>query len=661
MGGLAVALAVAGVVLHLLPGALPAGDYGAWWVTNAAAALAIAVPAGLVAARRPENPLGWLLLTLALAHAVTAAGREYALHALPLGSELPLGRAALWVSGWTYTDFPLLVPLFFLFPDGTLPSRRWRPAFALAWTLAIASTVWIAVQPGPMLPSGDRASVNPLPWAWYYDLLAHLGDWLLWLLVASLFVGIAAMVTRALTVTGPARRSILLVAVAALILAVELGHEDYRAYAGMEYVGAGVEVLLAAAIAVAILRYGLYAIDVVISRTLVYGGLTVLLGVVYVSVVALTQEVIHSAVLGSVPAAALVALLFAPARAWLQRASERLLFGEREDPYAVMASVTRGLDTPDLGAVLPALAATIAQTLKLGSVAIELDREDGSAIVAQAGVPRGEPVVQALEHAGERVGRLLLGPRSPGERFTAGELRLFADIARQAAVAAYAVLLTEDLQRARMELITAREEERRRLRRDLHDGLGPTLAGISLQAATARVLTGRDPAAADALLVRVVSESQAAIADVRRLVYALRPAALDELGLVPALRLQADRFPGLEVTVLAPERLGRLPAAVEVAVYRIATEALTNVARHAAADRCTITLAVNGALELEVRDDGAGMRAGWQQGVGVASIRERAAELGGSCVIASAEGGGTRVAARLPLAPGSIAATGETG
>jgi signal transduction histidine kinase len=659
LAALAMALGVAGVVLHLVPGELPAGGYGAWWVTNAAGALAIALPGALLAARRPRNPLGWLLLALALAHGVTAAGREYALHALAPGSALPLGRAALWVSGWTYTDFPLLVPLLFLFPDGTLPSRRWRPAFAATWALAIAATGWVAVQPGPMLPSDLAAAANPLPWSGYYALLAHLGDWLEWLLVASLLVGIGGILLRARAADGPARRSLVLVAVAATILALELGHEDYRAYAGMEYAGAAVEVLLAAAIALAILRYGLYAIDLVVSRTLVYGGLTVVLGLVYVSVVALAQDVIHSDVLGSVPAAILVALLFAPARAWLQRASDRLLFGAREDPYAVIASVSRGLATPDLGAVLPALAQTIAETLKLPSVAIELDREDGAAVVAQTGAPRGEPVVLVLRHAGERVGRLLLGPRSPGERFTARELRLFTDIARQAAVAAYAVRLTEDLQRSRGELVAAREEERRRLRRDLHDGLGPTLAGISLQVATARVLAKRDPAAADALLGRLVEESQAAIADVRRLVYALRPPALDELGLVPALRMQADRFPGLAVAVVAPESLERLPAAVEVAVYRIATEALTNVSRHAAASHCTITLGVNGGVELEVRDDGAGMAAGWQPGVGVASIRERAAELGGSCTITGADGGGTCIVARLPLGTSAAAGAAE--
>jgi signal transduction histidine kinase len=229
---------------------------------------------------------------------------------------------------------------------------------------------------------------------------------------------------------------------------------------------------------------------------------------------------------------------------------------------------------------------------------------------------------------------------------------LFEDVARQVGVAAHAVRLTGDLRTSRRQLVTAREEERRRIRRDLHDGLGPTLAGMSLQLGSARTLLGRDAGAADRLLERLVEETQAALADVRRLVYDLRPPALDELGLVPALRQQAQRFPGLEVVVDAPEPVGPLPAAVEVAAYRIATEALTNVSRHAAARACTITIAVNGALELEVCDDGRGMPAGWRAGIGVTSILERAAELGGSCELHAGDGGGTRVHARLPL-PGS--------
>jgi two-component system NarL family sensor kinase len=651
LAALSAALAATGVALHLLPGELPAGDYGSWWFTNAVAGIGIALPGGLVAARRPRNPLGWLMLALALAHGVTAASREYSLHALAANSDLPFGVAALWLSGWTYIDFPLVIPLFFLFPDGRLAGRSWRLVFVPGMAFAAVVTVAIATFPGSMLDGG--APFDPLAWPWLGTQFVRLGDWSVYVLVAVSLLGIASMLVKAAAAMGAARRGIVLVSIASTVMTLEVGHEDiWPSFNGEEYVGAAVIMLVVVAMALAILHYGLYEIDLVVRRTVVYGGLTLVLGLAYVAAVVLATALGGSRTLGAVPAAVLVALLFAPLRDRLQRASDHLLFGERDDPYAVISNLGERLDASDPASVLPTLAETVAQTLRLSYVAIELERDEGPEVVAQRGELRGEPVTIPLAYGGEQVGTLSLGPRTPGEQFTASELRLFADIARQAAVAAHAVRLTEDLQRSREQLITAREEERRRLHRDLHDGLGPTLAGISLQIGSARLLLGRDVQAADRLLAQLVDETTTAIADVRRLIYALRPPALDELGLVPALRMQAERFPDLDVRVLAPDEIASLPAAVEVAVYRIATEALTNVSRHADASSCTITVGVNGHLELEVRDDGAGMVAGWRPGVGVASIRERAAELGGTCDVASVVGGGTRVVARLPL-PGA--------
>ena len=529
-----------------------------------------------------------------------------------------------------------LVPIVFLFPDGRLPSRRWMVPFVLAMTPALLAALWLAVEPGPMLPSG--APSNPFGWPGLYDPIARLGTWFLVMCAAGLMSGIVAMFARVWDADGADRRRLLLVALAALILVAELLHEDFASYAGEEWAGAAVTVLFAAAIAIAILRYGLYEIDLVVSRTLVYGGVTLVLGGAYAGIVTAA----------GMPAAVAVAVLFAPVRAWLQRASDRLLFGDRGDPYAVIATVGRRLDGGEVhgrAAVLPALASTIAQTLKLSYVAIEL----GGTLAAECGRPAAQALTLPLHYGGVTLGQLSLCPRDARDRVTAGEQTLLEDVARQVAVAAHAVALTDDLERSRRDLVTAREEERRRVRRDLHDGLGPSLAGISLQLASARMLLHRDLDAADALLTALVDETQTAITDVRRLVYALRPPALDELGLVPALRMQAERFPGLQVSVHAPESVDQLPAAVEVAAYRIATEALTNVSRHAAATECTIDLRMHDRLELEVSDDGIGLATGWRPGIGVNSIRERAIELGGSCVIEGGEGGGTRVSASLPL------------
>jgi signal transduction histidine kinase len=240
-------------------------------------------------------------------------------------------------------------------------------------------------------------------------------------------------------------------------------------------------------------------------------------------------------------------------------------------------------------------------------------------------------------------------------------------VARQAGVVAHAVRLTADLQRsnehlrtARERLVTAREEERRRLRRDLHDSLGPQLAGLVLRLDAARNLLRRDVDAAEMLLQDIADTAQRTVADIRHLVDGLRPRALDELGLIEALRQYAIQYElaGPRISVDAPDRLPPLPAAVEVAAYRIVTEALTNVARHAGAISCAVRLAVDkpaAMLCLEITDDGCGLPLAPRDGVGLASMRERAEELGGSCTVQSAEGDGTTVGVRLPCtvpAPG---------
>jgi signal transduction histidine kinase len=204
--------------------------------------------------------------------------------------------------------------------------------------------------------------------------------------------------------------------------------------------------------------------------------------------------------------------------------------------------------------------------------------------------------------------------------------------------------------------VAAREEERRRLRRDLHDGLGPTLAGIALGLDVAGNTLADDPDGARAVLRELKAETAASIGDVRRLVNDLRPPALDEFGLTAALRQHADRVSvrdgHLAVTVNAPPHLRALPAAVEVAAYRIAMEAVTNAARHASARQCQLRLTLDDTLEVEVCDDGVGLPTARREGVGLAAMRERAAELGGTCLIEGRPGGGTRVLARLPLPRG---------
>jgi signal transduction histidine kinase len=264
----------------------------------------------------------------------------------------------------------------------------------------------------------------------------------------------------------------------------------------------------------------------------------------------------------------------------------------------------------------------------------------------------GDPIRLPLAYQGETIGQLILSPRAPGEVFSAADRQLLDDLARQAGVAAHEIGLTIALQRSRERLVTAREEERRRLRRDLHDGLGSQLAALHLRAGTLRALIPPGLPAADAGVLELQSEIHAAIGDIRRLVYELRPPALDELGLDGALRslaAQCSSQNGLQVRVDAPEKVPPLPAAVEVAAYRIAQEALANVVRHAQAHTCRVQLRLADALCLEILDDGLGLPAARQAGVGLRSMRERAEELGGTCVVDSPTAGGAQVLVRLPL------------
>jgi signal transduction histidine kinase len=427
--------------------------------------------------------------------------------------------------------------------------------------------------------------------------------------------------------------------------------------------------LVPISIGIAILRYRLWDIDVLINRTLVYGTLTACVVALYVLVVGSLGTLLQAQgnFIVSLLATGLVAILFQPLRERLQRVVNRLMYGERDDPYAVLSRLGERLEaTLAPEAMLPTIVETVAQALKLPYAAIALGQRETLMTVASYGLPQQESVVLPLVYQTEPIGQFILAPRAPSEPFTPADRRLLEDIAHQVGIAAYAVRLTTDLQRSRERLVTAREEERRRLRRDLHDGLGPLLASQTLKLDAARNLFTQNPPAAERLLVELKAQTQTIIADIRRLVYDLRPPALDELGLVSALREQAahySEFNGLQVSTEAPEQLPPLPAAVEVAAYRIALEALTNVARHAHARTCCIRLELTVPVDadrkqtnqrqdmlcLEILDDGVGLPKHYQRGVGMTSMRERAAELGGSCLVESAMIAGTRVLVRLPL------------
>jgi signal transduction histidine kinase len=414
----------------------------------------------------------------------------------------------------------------------------------------------------------------------------------------------------------------------------------------------------------AILKYRLYEIDLIINRTLVYGTLTTFVIGMYILIVGSLSVMVQANgnLLSSLLATGLIAVLFQPLRDRLQRGVNHLMYGERDEPHAVLVRLGKRLEatlSPD--AVLSVIVETVAQALKLPYVAVSLKRDEQFPIAASHGHPRENetllrlPLITQSEHLGE----LLLAPREPNTALTPADHVLLQDLTRHIGVALHAVRLTIDLQqltselqRSRSHLITLREEERRRLRRDLHDGLGAALTSMTFKLDAASNLLDRDPLAVRTLLRELKEQSQDSIADIRRLVYNLRPPILDEWGLVASLREQVAQYQlqAFQAHVCAPESLPPLPAAVEVAAYRIALEGLANVIRHAHATWCTICLEVReDALIVEIRDNGKGLPPDFHAGVGISAMRERAAELGGSCTLENPAAGGTQVSARLPF------------
>jgi two-component system NarL family sensor kinase len=626
------------------------GSSDPWLPGIVAAALGFCTVGALIAGRHPGNPIGWLILAIGVGNAVSGIGIGYGTWAAMRPGAAPGAAVGLWLGKWAWCAMAVLPAVFLLFPSGTLPTRRLRPVLWAALAVAPVFAAGVAVAPGRL--SEALPVDNPFAVAAAGLVLDAGASVLFVLFVGLLLVALGSLAWRLRDAVGDERRRLAWVLLGSGVLALQLPFEATGVPAISGPTSALFITVFCVSLGIAMVRHRLYEIDFILNRALVYGTLTICLLLLYAGVVALLGAALRdrAGFAASLVAAGVVAVVLAPLRARLQRGVDRMLYGQRGDPFAVMSQLGRRLERAAPPEMLPALAEEVAATLKLPRVTIELNNGD----TAAHGAGGGEPLVLPLAFQGRQVGQLMLSPRGPREVFSRAERELLDGVARQLGVAAYAVGLTADLQRSRERLVAAREEERRRLRRDLHDGLGPLLAGISLRIAAARNLLRAgpdgDPDAADVMLDRLDRQTQGAVADVRRLVDDLRPPALDELGLVSAIREQAARFEGtLAVSVEASGELGDLPAAVEVAAFRIATEAITNSARHAEAHICHVCLTRDGALQVEVRDDGRGLPAQIQPGVGLTSIGERAAELGGTWSIGPSPDNGTVVTARLPV------------
>ena len=625
-------------------------------VTEAMAALV----GGLVASRRPHNPVGWFVAGHALCFSLGEFARQYAVYGLLTEpSTLPLAKVVTSTAYWVW--YPGLILVFALlplyFPNGHLVSHRWRP---VAWFMLFVTAVVVgltAIAPGDIETPGLP---NPLGIEGLWPFVEIIDAVIIALLLSAGLAAAASMVVRFRRSRGEERQQIKWFVYAVVLNVFAFPVINLFLHPLSPVLSTILSPILSGsvwfAIAFAILKHRLYDINLIINRTLVYGALTASVIGIYVLVVGYLGALFRTEdnLPISLVATGLVAVLFQPLRERLQRGVNRLTYGERYEPYAVISRLGERLEgTLAPEAVLPTIVQTVREALRLPYAAIALKEGEEHTIAAESGSLTDEPTRLPLVYQGEEVGALLLAPR-PGEGdFSPADRRLLDDLARQAGVAAHAVRLTADLQRSRERLVTAREE-RRRLRRDLHDGLGPTLGSLPLKLDVAGDLLESDPTAARALLRRLKEQAQGAVTDIRRLVYELRPPALDDLGLAGAVREISAQYGtnGLRISVEAPGIMPPLPAAVEVAAYRIAQEATTNVVRHARASECMVCLTFDGegTLRLEVEDDGRGLSAARTRGVGIASMRERAEELGGECAVESLPTGGTCVRASLPCA-----------
>ena len=679
LGTVPVAIALATVAIQALAWSddiRPLGNSRVADLGSALGFLTWSAVGGLVVARRSGNRVGLILLVAGVAGQAWVLLSYYAGYGLLIRpGSLPAAEAAAVAVMWLpIVAFGLAFTfLFLLFPDGHLPSPRWRP---FAWfTGAAVAFVVLTWGTAPGRLDGAFAGVrNPLG----VELVGRIDPGAGWgLLVLAVVGSVAAPLVRLRRSSGVTRQQVKWFTYAAALVAVTwvtvtIGSEvgpPFTTVAGFVYlvaVGA-----LPLAVFIAIFRYNLYDIDLVISRTIVVGALAALVTGGYVAAVTLVGTALGRAgevsVGLSVLATALVAVAFQPVRVRVQRLANRLVYGRRATPYEVLAALARRVgDTYAAEDLLPQLAKTLAEGTGASQVEVWLlagdhvrqvgrwpaagDRAAAVPLAGDGGLPAFPDAseVAPVRHQGGLVGGLVVA-LPPGHALSTVERRLLADLAAQAGLALDNLRLIEELKASRLRIVAAQDEERRRIERDIHDGVQQRLVSLSLalRMAGTGVRSAPDDAVAGAL-DEAADEARAALAELRRLARGIHPAIVSEGGLAAALESLAERsrVPA-DVEAVPPDRL---PAPVEVTVYYLVAEALANVAKHSQATVALIRVnRVDGRVHVEVADDGIG-GAVPGAGSGLTGLADRVAALDGTLSVDSPAGQGTRLRAEIPCA-----------
>jgi signal transduction histidine kinase len=631
----------------------------------------------LILLRRGSHRIGWILAVTGILLVLMTSSGDYAAYTLVLHpGSLPLGNIAVILDGsiWCVGLFLFGVMLPLTFPTGHLMSRRWLIPVAcslLYFALVIPGNAFV---PGHPVDGYPQIS-NPIGWVGHTDLLNTLQALSLLPLVGFVVGVVAAVIVRFRRSRGVERQQLKWFMFSFLLVPVALAFNGVAVFSKVSFMIA--LAALAVSVALAVLRYRLYDIDVVISRTLVYGSLAVFITVVYVGIAVGIGAAIGGGGrpnLGlSIVATAIVAVGFQPLRERLQRVANRLVYGKRATPYEVLSQFSeRVAESYAVDEVMPRMARVLANGTGAQRADVWL-RSDQSLRLAASWpaeapllsplplnggtlqVPEGADRMVAVRHQGELLGALSLNKRA-GEALTPVEDSLLAHLAAQAGLVLRNVGLTADLQvrlaelrASRKRLVSAQDEERRRLERNLHDGAQQHLVAIKVKLGLVEMLSAKDPDKARATLVQLKEDADDALETLRDLARGIYPPLLADKGLAVALESQA-RKATVPVTVAA-DGLGRYPQEIEAAVYFCCLEALQNLQKYARAAHAQIRLSTGeGRLHFEVDDDGVGFDvATTTKGSGLTNMIDRLDALGGEVQAISSPGNGTRLCGSLPV------------
>ena len=632
--------------------------------------LAFALMGGLLAQRRPGNPIGWIFLVASFLSGVQVLAQQYTVFALA-GDNVQGARIANWIDGMIWVPITGSVAIFvtLLFPTGRLPSRRWR---WVLWTGAVGILLFTGAF--AVSTETELGLRNPF-FNLGQDMLGPLFGIGSSLYLVAVLAALASLVVRFRRARGDERQQIRWFATAVVLVAFFITLSFVGEFLLRELVvfkrAAAVGALLSfiaipVATGVAVLKYRLYDIDIVINRAVVVAVLGAFITAVYVGIVVGVGTLLGRAggiVLPGVAAAA-VALAFQPARRWAQHVANRLVYGERATPFEVLTAFSERV-AGAYGAedVLPRMARILGEGT--GAARAEVWLRAGDTLRRTASWPDGTsattvplrdgelPELPEVERAvpvrdrGKLLGALTL-TKGRGESVTPAEDRLLANLASQVGLVLRNVQLVEDLRASRQRIVAAQDEERRRLERDIHDGAQQQLVALAVKLNLVETLSGKNPEKAREMAAQVKTELQQALDDLRDLARGIYPPLLADKGLAAALESQARKAP-VPVTV-EPDGIGRYPQEAEAAAYFCVLEALQNVAKYAHASSVIVRLGQDdGNLLFTVTDDGRGFDPGTTPpGSGLQNMRDRLEALGGAVEVESAPGGGTTISGRIP-------------